>query len=115
MTVIHTEYTDSELIKKLKNGTLPEELFNHEAHLRLAFIVCMQNDLEQAVEKTCAIILSYVRAIDATPIYDEALTHSAVRLVHDRIQSENFKKSFSEFINANPDLKSDFKELVKHS
>ena len=109
----HAQYSDLELIHKLEKGAFPEKLFNHEAHLRLAHILCLENSIEQAIEKTCIIILSYVNAIGAIQIYNEALTHSAVRLVNHRLLQEKSKKSFSEFISANTDLKSDFKELLK--
>lgn len=107
------QYSDEEFIDCIESGSFPKEHFNHQAHLRLAFLLCQHKKVDQAIEATCKVLLAYVNTIGATSIYNEELTIASVKLIHHRINSSSVEQSFSEFLAANSDLVIDFKGALE--
>ncbi|WP_233557527.1 MULTISPECIES: hypothetical protein [unclassified Aquimarina] len=99
----HFDLDDLEFIRLFKEGTLNPSLFNHEAHLRLAWIYISFSDADTACKKISNHILSYVTKLNATDKFNRTLTIAAVNIVNHYIQkskSNNFKGFITEF----PDL-----------
>ena len=108
----HFDLSDDEFVKKLKNCTLSSNLFNHEAHLRLAWIHIKNSGVIKATELTCDQLIAFVAHLGAQGKYNKTLTVAAVEIVNHftkRSKSNNFYDFMIEF----PRLKTSFKELVE--
>ncbi|AXT20285.1 hypothetical protein D7030_03985 [Flavobacteriaceae bacterium AU392] len=107
----HYQLNDAEFQKQFKNGTLDPKLFNHEAHLRLAWIYITQDGVETAVDLICNQLLNYVTVLGAVDKFNKTVTVAAVRAVyHFMLKSDT--DDFKTFIAELPRLKYNFKELL---
>src|SRR5260221_2240378 len=108
----HFDLTDLEFEKQFANIALEPKLFNHEAHLRLAWIHITKYGIDQAIENICIQIQHYVEALGAKDKYNETVTIAAARAVYHfmlRSKTDNFK----DFILENKRLKFQFKEMLR--
>jgi hypothetical protein len=107
----HFDLTDEELASRFSRLSLNPELFNHEAHLRLAWIHIGNYGVEQAIDNICTQLWSFVYSVNASEKYNKTLTIAAVRVVDHfmrRCQSDTFAGVLEEF----PQLKTHFRELI---
>lgn len=107
----HFELSDTEFVEEFDKCTLAPEIFNHEAHLRLAWIQIKKLGLRSATKTICDQLLAFVDHVGAPDKYNETLTIAAVKIVNHFMQKSN-TDTFKEFIIKNPRLKSEFKQLV---
>jgi len=108
----HWDLDDQKFIQVFESNQLTEELFNHEAHLRLAWIYIRSYGVNLAIERTQSQLKSYVKFLGAEDIYNTTLTIAGVKVVNHfmlKAQSNNFSDFLLEF----PRLKSNFKELIE--
>ncbi|WP_062055245.1 hypothetical protein [Aquimarina longa] len=105
------ELTDSEFEKQFLNCEIAPSLFNHEAHLRLAWITIYTYGIEQAEKNILFQLKKYVEFIGAKDKYNITLTIAAIKVVyHFMLKSNSF--NFKDFITEFPRLKNNFKELI---
>jgi len=107
----HFRYTDYNFEQAFLNATFPPSLFNHEAHLRLAWIHLHHYGEATAIENICAQLLNYVDKLNARDKFNKTLTIAAIKAVKhfkDKSQSNNF----ADFIHEFPRLKHNFKDLI---
>ncbi|MEZ4688082.1 MAG: hypothetical protein R3B47_19090 [Bacteroidia bacterium] len=107
----HRNLTDEAFVAAFAACSLPEALFNHEAHLRLAWIHIRNQGLEQATATVCTQITNYVKHLGAEDIYNEPLTVAAVHIVH-QFQEQATELDFLPFMERFPQLKTNFRELI---
>ncbi|MCP4978078.1 MAG: hypothetical protein GY931_18165 [Maribacter sp.] len=108
----HFELNDSEFTHQFETVTLDPSLFNHEAHLRLAFIHIQNYGDEKAIENICHQLVAYVNHLGAAGKYNTTLTVAAVKAVsHFMLKSTS--TSFKGFITEFPQLKYEFKRLMQ--
>ena len=107
----HFDLSDDSFEKQFRDLTLNPALFNHEAHLRLAWIHIKRYGVEQAVENICSQLLAFVNAAGARDKYNKTLTVAAVRAVNHFI-GRSAAGNFQDFILEFPRLKYHFKELM---
>ena len=110
----HFDLSDFEFEKQLADHQIDPSIFNHEAHLRLAWIHINIYGVEGAVVNISRQLKSYVEFLGAQDKYNETLTIAAIRAVyHFKLKSK--ASNFQEFIIENPRLKNNFRELInKH-
>lgn len=107
----HFKLSDSEFEKKFEDSKLDPSMFNHEAHLRLAWIHIHNYGIEKALKNVPLQLQYFVGYIGAKDKYNATLTIAAIKAVHHfmlKSKSENFKDFIVEF----PRLKYNFKELL---
>lgn len=107
----HKELLDDELESQLKNCTLDPTIFNHEAHIRLAWIHLTKYGLEQDQQNITTQLKAFVTSLGAQSKYHETLTVAAVNIVYHFMQKSD-SKSFQEFINKSARLVHDFEGLI---
>lgn len=107
----HFELSDEEFLKAFKDCSLPPTLFNHEAHLRLAWIHLTEKGLEAGIKAVCHQVTTYVNHLEAQSKYHVTLTIAAVWIVNHFRQSAK-SDNFFDFILEFPQLKRDFKGLI---
>lgn len=107
----HYQLTNAAFEQQFANCTLDASLFNHEAHLRLAWIHIKQYGVTRAIENTCSQLVQYTRSLGAESKYNKTLTVAAVKAVHHFMQ-RSAAVDFPAFIAEHPRLKFNFKELM---
>ena len=108
---MHWKLSDRAFEKSFADSSLDPELFDHEAHIRLAWIHIHQHGLDQAIENIKRQLKQYVKVLGAEDKYNETLTVAAARAVYHfmlKSKSTTFKNFIAEF----PRLKYNFKELI---
>lgn len=107
----HLSLTDDQFESQFRNGSLAPNLFNHEAHIRLAWIHVGRYGVEQACEHICCQIQAFDRQHGDGTKYHHTLSMAAVKAVGHFYQKSN-ANTFTDFINEFPRLISNFKSLV---
>lgn len=110
----HNELSDLEFEKEFFECTMSEDVFSHEAHIRLAWIYIHKYGSKKAVEKVNDDLKRYTRALGAESIYNVTVTTAGVKIV-DHLLKKTSGTSFDAFVKEFPDLLFDFKGLItKH-
>ncbi|WP_108808555.1 hypothetical protein [Aquimarina spinulae] len=107
----HFELTDKVFKNQFTQCTLNPEIFSHEAHLRLAWIMINDHGIEQAEKKIHTQLQYFVEFVGAKDKYNKTLTIVATKAVNhfmNQSKSDNFKDFIVEF----PQLKTNFKQLI---
>ena len=91
--------------------TLKPSRFNHEAHLRLAWIHINKYGLEKAIDQISHQLMAYVDHHSSADKFNKTLTVAAIRVVHHFINKSS-ANTFQDFITEFPQLKKDFKRLM---
>ena len=107
----HGHLTDQDFLKSLDDCSLDPSLFNHEAHLRLAWLYINERGVESAELKVSDTIQKYVAHLGANDKYHHTLTIAAVKTVYhfyQKYQGENFFDFIDEF----PRVANEFKSLI---
>lgn len=107
----HYHLTDLELEKQLEYGLLDPKIFNHEAHLRLAWIHINKYGVEKACRNMCTQISNFSEPVGESEKFNKTLTIAAVNAVHHFIQKSK-SNTFRGFIREFPRLKNDFRGLI---
>ncbi|MEQ8472160.1 MAG: hypothetical protein RIC35_13295 [Marinoscillum sp.] len=108
----HTELSDSNFLLLFENGDLEPALFNHEAHLRLAYLRIKEVGLQEAIIKVTSQIQNYVTKLGAQSKYNHTLTIAAIKAVNHFIVRSG-DASFTELLEQFPKLQNDFKGLME--
>lgn len=107
----HYDLSDAEFASQFASCTLVPQLFNHEAHLRLAWIHISDAGVDQAAENLCRQIRTFDATCDDGTNFNTTVTVAAVKTVHHFMQRSDTTR-FSDFIQENPKLLSAFKSLI---
>ena len=107
----HTELSDAAFEEQFRDGHLDPVLFNHEAHLRLAWIHIKKYGEEQAVGNICTQLIAFTKRIGAKDIFNKTLTVAAVKIVS-HFYHKSAVDNFHGFITEFPRLKNNFRELL---
>ena len=107
----HYDFSDTAFEQAFQDRTLAPELFNHEAHLRLAWIHLTKYGEAKAIQNICAQLVAYVAALGAEDKYNKTLTIAAIKAVNHFIQKVPID-NFQDFIATHPRLKYNFKDLM---
>ena len=107
----HYQLTDKEFESQFLNCTLDSSLFNHEAHIRLAWIHILNYGVDQAILNVDEQLIKFVASLGAEDKYNKTVTVAAVKAVYHFIQKSK-SNNFKDFIDEFPRLKTNFKELL---
>ncbi|HEY6505285.1 MAG TPA: hypothetical protein VIZ28_15025 [Chitinophagaceae bacterium] len=107
----HFDLTDEQFEQQFESCTLSPAVFNHEAHLRLAWIHIRKYGREIAIKNICSQLIVFTKSVNTEDKYNMTLTVAAVNAVNHFMTKTN-ADDFSAFIAEFPRLKSNFKELM---
>ncbi len=107
----HLSLSDAEFETKFEDTSFPPTLFNHEAHLRLAWIHIKKYGTEQAIKNVCRQIINYVNKLAAEDKYNSTLTVASVKIIS-HFMNRSHATTFTDFILEFPQLKTNFKSLI---
>ncbi len=107
----HYKLSDQEFKRSFETCTMPAAVFNHEAHLRLAWVYLGEYGIEKAENLVQEQLKKYVASLGAEDKYHTTLTVASIKVIHhfmSRSKSDNFKGFIAQF----PQLKTGFRELI---
>jgi hypothetical protein len=104
--------TDELFEKQFANATLPKQLFDHEAHLRLAWVHIQKYDLDKAIFNITIQLQRYVAKLGAEDKYNHTLTIAAIKAVNHFVSKSSID-NFHDFMATYPRLKHNFKEILE--
>lgn len=107
----HLQLTDQEFENQFENLSLKPSLFNHEAHLRLAWIHIHKYGEKKAIENICNQIKQFATHHGDSEKFNTTVTVAAVKAVK-HFYSKSTSTSFKNFIQEFPRLKTNFKDLM---
>jgi hypothetical protein len=107
----HVELSDELFESRFKNCQLDPAIFNHEAHLRLAWIHIRKYGMDTAIGNICDQLYAFVDFLGAREKYNKTLTIAAIRAVNHFMERSD-ADNFYDFIRQFPRLKNNFKELM---
>ena len=107
----HNQLSNSVFIEQFKNGSLNPEIFNHEAHVRLAWLYIDKFGVERAEKDIQIQLQNFVEVVGAKDKYHKTLTIVAIKIVNHFMQKSK-SDNFTDFINEFPRLKFNFRELI---
>ncbi len=95
--------TDRTLRILFETARLPAARFNHETHVRVAWIYVKAHDLNTAIELYCRDLRNYANSLDVPTKYHETITWFFMIVVANRI-TEQPEGDWDTFRDTNPDL-----------
>lgn len=107
----HLELSDEEFERQFEACDLDPILFNHEAHLRLAWIHIDKYGIDIALQNIEAQLKDFVAHVGAASKYHQTLTIAAIKAV-DHFKQKSQSNTFKTFIAEFPRLNTHFKELI---
>lgn len=102
---------DLEFVNSFESGDFPPSLFDHEAHLRLAWVNLKQYGEVKAIENVCQSIKNFDALHGDGSKFHTTLTVASIKTVNHFIQKSK-SHHFADFIQEFPRLKTSFKELL---
>ncbi|MEZ0541125.1 hypothetical protein [Fibrella arboris] len=107
----HRQLSDDDFAHQFETAVLDPALFNHEAHLRVAWLHLAKHGAEKAVVTVNEQLIGYVACLGARDKYNRTLTTAAIKTVHHFMQRAQ-GASFLELIDAFPQLTQNFRGLL---
>jgi len=108
----HNTLSDATFEKQFEHCQLPQQLFTHEAHLRLVWIHIKQYGYDKTLITVPNQLRAYVSSLGAQEKYNITLTMAAIKAVYHFMMKSN-AVDFSGFISEFPQLKYEFKTLIQ--
>lgn len=102
---------DSTFEAQFRVCTLNQDLFNHEAHLRLAWIHIRRYGKEAAIDNICHQLYCFTDRLGVSGKFNKTLTVAAIKAVYHfmlKSKSDNFPNFVEEF----PQLKTNFRDII---
>ena len=107
----HYQLNDSDFEQRFQDCSLEPSLFNHEAHVRLAWVYIKKYGEAVAIQKICEDIRRFDQTHGDGNKFHVTLTVASVKAVNHFIKKSS-SSSFKAFISEFPRLKTSFKELL---
>ena len=93
------------------NCTMDPGVFNHEAHIRLAWIHLRKYGREQAVHNICGQIARYDAVFGDGTKFHYTLTVAAIYIVDHHV-TKSVATNFADFLEEYPRLRTHFREMI---
>ena len=107
----HYALSDLEFERHFADLTFDPGLFNHEAHLRLAWIHVTRYGVSQALHNLCDQVARFDQHFGDGTKFNKTLTIASVKAIHHFVNRSN-AKDFPGFLKEFPKLKYNFKSLL---
>ena len=96
--------TDTQLRRAFQECSLAEDIFTHEAHIRMGWIYVRSMPLTDAISAFCSDLKAYTRHLGATDKYHETITWFFLLLINERNARLDIGHTWEDFRAANLDL-----------
>lgn len=108
----HFDYSDEQFENLFALGNIADELFTHEAHIRLAWIHLLKYGETKAIENITHQIKAFTIQLNETEKYNHTLTIASIKVIN-HFRNKSKSRNFEEFLKEFPRLKTHFKELLQ--
>lgn len=98
--------TDQEFLSQINALTLDDHYFDHQGHLRFAWLVLSDNELEDGIHIVCSSIKNYAESLGASTKFNLTLTDAICRIIASRL-TKSKAKDWKGFLLENADLETD--------
>lgn len=88
--------TDGAFLEALQSANLPAGSFDHQGHVRAAWLYLKANEEAVAIEQFVASIKHLVKTLGAEDKYHETITRALMHLIAKRMQDEPTWEAFCE-------------------
>ena len=95
---------DDRFVHAFEACTLPNEMFHHLEHIRLAWIYLRSMDFDAACERLSAGILRFATHHGVLGKYHATITIAWMCLVRNALATNSRAEGFDRFLNAHPEL-----------
>ncbi len=109
---VSSKYGESISIDSFEGGTIDPELFDHEAHVFIAWSYLQQCDLKESIDRFCAALRRLTRKLGIESKYHETLSWFFMILIAER-RSESGSNVWQSFKRDNPDLFAKHPSIVR--
>jgi hypothetical protein len=105
--------TDRELLERFEDGTLPNESFHHEEHIRVAFLYLSEHSVLDSLERFSTGLRRFATRNGKAGLYHETITWAYILLIRERIARAEHKCTWREFQASNADLFDRTRKVLK--
>lgn len=105
------ELSDSEFIEHFVSCTFNPKLFNHEAHLRLAWLYIRKHGIKKSKKIIQSQLFKYDEIVGKGEKFHTTLTVASIEIVN-HFMEKSKSNSFIDFIEEFPRLRTNFKDLI---
>jgi hypothetical protein len=109
----HFQFADEDFLARFLSCELEPQLFNHEAHLRLGWVLVRKHGVEKATEILCSSIERFDRTFDEGIRYDRGITVASAQLLAG-LMAGSSAADFPAFLEEFPRLRTHFREMLDH-
>lgn len=103
MIANHRQLSDREFLKQLEHGIMHPELFNHEAHIRMAWLYLTQKEINAGLKMISTVIRTLDNIYAGGKKYHHTITMFFSVIIFCTIQNDN-AESWEEFVTNNAGL-----------
>ncbi len=96
--------TDLELMEQFEDGTLPNEAFHHEEHVRLAFLYLSKHSVLDSLERFSGSLRRFAERHGKPGLYNETITWAYMLLIRERMARTGQEQTWLEFRADHTDL-----------
>jgi hypothetical protein len=105
--------SDEEFLAAFLECRLDEADFDHQAHVRVAWLMLNRHSLEDAVERICSGIERFATHVGAAEKYNRTMSEALVRIMAS-YGAGAASMTWDESAHANPGLMSDVRGMLAH-
>lgn len=105
----HFQLSDEDFLRAFTQSEIEEDLFNHEAHLRVCWLLLQKYPLLTALQKVTSGLKKLVAKLGAVGKYHETVTVALTLLMYERMGNE---PDFRSFIGKSHDLIANWRGLL---
>jgi hypothetical protein len=99
-----SDWTDQQFCEAFESLKIPNEMFRHREHIRLAWIYSIHFSGEEALSRMVDGIRAFAKHHGAEAKYHHTITLAWMRLVHHAVRSAPPGGDFASFVDAHPHL-----------
>ena len=96
--------TDDQFMASFEDCSLPADIFDHRAHVRMAFLYLCRYSLLETIQRFSAALAKFAAAQGKVARYHETITWAFLFLICERMQRAGRTPSWEEFSADNADL-----------
>lgn len=98
-----TALSDTDLLARFEDASLPSEAFHHQEHVRMAWLFVTRDGMPAALNTFSAALRRFADSKGATALYHATITWAFLLVIHERHQRQP-AATWTAFAAANPDL-----------
>ena len=105
---------EEQLIAGFEDCSLAAEVFDHRAHVRMAYLYLCRYPILEAICRFSSALARFASANGKPDRYHETVTWAFLFLIRERLARAGGDQSWEEFAEKNPDLMSWQKSILKN-